>query len=70
MIEKLKDGRTSQLSKKQNQMHKTLARPEVSDLIGERLRTFYEEVAKQPVPDRFVDLLKQLDAASPSEKKT
>ena len=70
MIEKAKNGKTAQLSEKKNQMHPTLARPEVSDLIGERLRNFYEEVAKQPVPDRFVDLLKQLEAAGSPEKET
>jgi Anti-sigma factor NepR len=70
MVEKAKDGGTTQLSKKKNQMHQTLARPEVSDLIGERLRTFYDEVAKQPVPDRFVELLKQLEAANPPEEET
>jgi hypothetical protein len=58
------------VNKKKNQIYPTLARPEVSDLIGERLRSFYEEVAKQPVPDRFVELLKQLEAATPSEKET
>lgn len=70
MIEKAKNGKTTQLGKKKNQMHPTLARPEVSDLIGERLRNFYEEVAKQPVPDRFVDLLKQLEAAGSPEEET
>ena len=70
MVEETKDGRATQVSKKKNQMHPTLARPEVSDLIGERLRNFYEEVAKQPVPDRFVDLLKQLEAAGSPEKET
>jgi hypothetical protein len=69
MIEKAKDGKTAQLSKKKNQLHPTLARPEVSDLIGERLRNFYEEVAKQPVPDRFIDLLKQLEAAGSPEEE-
>ena len=43
---------------------KTPTSPEVSDLIGRRLRMYYEEVASQPVPDRFLDLLKQLDVAA------
>jgi len=70
MVEKINDGKTAQLGRKKNRMHHTLARPEVSDLIGERLRTFYEEVAKQPVPDRFVELLKQLEATSAPKKET
>ncbi len=70
MVEKAKASRFARSSKKKSQMYQTLARPEVSDLIGERLRTFYDAVAKQPVPDRFVDLLKQLEAANPPEKET
>jgi hypothetical protein len=42
--------------------------PEIYDLIGQRLRSFYDEVAQQPVPDRFVELLNQLEAKS-SQKK-
>jgi len=33
----------------------------VEKAIGNRLRAYYDEMAKQPVPDRFLDLLKQLD---------
>ena len=33
--------------------------------IGTRLRALYDEVAREPVPDRFVELLRQLD-----DKKT
>jgi hypothetical protein len=29
--------------------------------IGTRLRALYDEVAREPVPDRFVELLRQLD---------
>lgn len=29
--------------------------------IGARLRALYDEVAQEPVPDRFVELLRQLD---------
>ncbi|KAA0972327.1 hypothetical protein FPY71_04305 [Aureimonas fodinaquatilis] len=35
--------------------------------IGKRLKAYYEDVASEPVPDRFLSLLEQLDAA---EKKT
>ena len=70
MVEKVNDGKTAQWGRRKNRVHQTLARPEVSDLIGERLRTFYEEVAKQPVPDRFVELLKQLEATSAPKKET
>ena len=41
---------------------KTTAKPEVSDQIGRQLRSVYDDVLAQPVPDRFLDLLKDLDA--------
>lgn len=70
MVDKTKKGSAPKLSNKKDSMQQSLAKPEVSDLIGERLRTFYDDVAKQPVPDRFLDLLNQLQAASSPEKKT
>lgn len=30
--------------------------------IGEQLRSMYDELLQQPVPDRFADLLRKLDA--------
>jgi hypothetical protein len=54
--------------KKIEKMNHAPAQPEIYDLIGQRLRSFYDEVAQQPVPDRFVDLLNQLEAKS-SQKK-
>lgn len=36
----------------------------VERAIGSRLRAYYDEVAREPVPDRFVELLKQLDTDS------
>lgn len=32
----------------------------VQKAIGTKLRAYYDEVAKEPVPDRFVELLKRL----------
>ncbi|MGD0720060.1 MAG: NepR family anti-sigma factor [Roseiarcus sp.] len=34
---------------------------EVKDHIGRQLRALYDEVASQPVPDRFMELLNRLD---------
>lgn len=70
MVDKAKKDGAPQAGKKKVNMKHSLAKPEVSDLIGERLRSFYDDVAKQPVPDRFLDLLNQLQAASSPEKKT
>lgn len=34
---------------------------DVQSKIGEQLRAMYDDVVSQGVPDRFADLLKQLD---------
>ena len=47
---------------------KTSSKPEVIDLIGQRLRKYYDEIADQPVPNRFMQLLDQLDEAANSKK--
>ena len=39
----------------------------VERAIGSRLRAYYDEVAREPVPDRFVDLLKRLDTEDSSK---
>ncbi len=44
------------------------ANPDVSDLIARRLKKYYDEVAEQPVPDRFLDLLSRLEAANVPKK--
>jgi hypothetical protein len=36
----------------------------VERAIGSRLRAYYDEVAREPVPDRFVELLERLDEDS------
>ena len=41
---------------------KTTAKPEISDQIGRQLRSVYNDILAQPVPDRFLDLLKDIDA--------
>jgi hypothetical protein len=42
--------------------NKTPALPaEVQVKIGEKLKAIYDDVVRQPVPDRFKDLLSQLD---------
>ena len=35
--------------------------------IGDRLRTLYEDVLSEPVPDRFLELLSQLERRERSE---
>ena len=54
--------------KKIEKMNHAPNQPEIYDLIGQRLRNYYDEVAKQPVPDRFMDLLDRLEAKTSSKK--
>jgi hypothetical protein len=39
----------------------------VEKAIGSRLRAYYDEMAREPVPDRFVELLKRLDNPEPGK---
>ena len=41
---------------------------DVQAKIGQHLRTMYDEVVKQGVPDHFADLLKQLDQPADKER--
>ena len=47
---------------------KTSSKPDATDLIGKQLRKYYDEVADQPVPTRFLHLLDKLDDAISSKK--
>ena len=31
--------------------------------IGKKMRAIYDDLLEQPIPDRFIDLLKQIDKA-------
>ena len=43
------------------------AQVDVQAYIGRQLRAVYDDVAKQPVPDRFLDLMKKLEGIKPGE---
>ncbi len=66
--EKKRINKAPIVNDKNEKMIKTSSKPQVADLIGQRLRNYYEEVASEPIPDRFMDLLNQLDAASAGKK--
>ena len=38
--------------------------------IGKRLKAYYDDVAGEPVPDRFLMLLDALDAAETTTRRT
>lgn len=40
-----------------------------NDLIGQKLRAYYDEMAKQPVPDRFSALLRELEEKTKKDGK-
>ncbi|MGI3902007.1 MAG: NepR family anti-sigma factor [Janthinobacterium lividum] len=45
------------------------ARPGTADVqayIGRQLRAVYDDVVKQPIPDRFLALMKQLEEQGPN----
>ncbi len=49
---------------------KCAGRADVADQIGLGLRNVYDDVLSQPVPDRFFDLLRQLErVGGPQLKK-
>ncbi|MDE2362421.1 MAG: hypothetical protein KGM42_07060 [Hyphomicrobiales bacterium] len=41
--------------------------PSIQMHLGRRLRSIFEEVASEPVPDRFLNLLDQLEKAGADE---
>lgn len=40
----------------------------VADAVTSKLKAYYSDIAAQDVPDRFLDLLSQLDAADLAQK--
>ena len=41
-----------------------------SSAIAKRLKAYYDDVASEPVPDRFLSLLDALDAAESASKSS
>lgn len=39
------------------------SKPEIADQIGLQLRSVYDDILAQPVPGRFLDLLRQLEGS-------
>jgi Anti-sigma factor NepR len=61
---------TADLSKGGNQDRgKTSAVRARQRAIGRELRRYYDDVASEPVPDEFVELLRQIDESKPTSKK-
>ncbi|MFD0916485.1 NepR family anti-sigma factor [Pseudahrensia aquimaris] len=47
---------------------KPALKADIQAKIGEKLKEAYADVVNEPVPDRFLDLLNQLEASSPKTK--
>ena len=45
-------------------LKKTAAKSDITDQIGLHLRSVYDDILAQPVPGRFVELLRQLENSS------
>lgn len=68
------EGKKKKREAKNNMMNRTRlaaigVKPPVYDIIGKRLRDFYDEVSQQPVPDRFLELLNQLEAKTSKKER-
>ena len=42
--------------------------PALNSEIGKKMRAMYDDLLQQPVPDRFVELLKQIDQARENKR--
>ncbi len=49
---------------------KASAKPEIVNQIGQCLGRVYNDVLKQPVPDRFIELLQTLEDGLPASLET
>lgn len=55
------------MAEKQGKKSPPALDPLVQSHIGRRLRSIFDEVASQPVPDRFLELLDQLESGGPAQ---
>lgn len=67
MVEKPYSGKLPKTKNPKANVNLSVKNPGMADLIGQRLRSFYDDAAKQPIPDRFLDLLKKLEGENPPE---
>jgi hypothetical protein len=50
--------------------HETGLKSGIQEKLGRKLKEVYADVVNEPVPDRFLDLLNQLEEAEQSDKKS
>lgn len=57
-------------SRRRSPKHGAAVQIAAQDHIGRQLRAIYDDLLSQPVPDRFLELLRQLDDTGKPEAKT
>lgn len=57
-------GGSQTLNLSESCLKKTAAKSDIIDQIGLNLRSVYDDILAQPVPGRFLELLRQLESAS------
>ena len=57
-------------SRRRSPKHGAAVQSEAQDHIGRQLRAIYDDLLSQPVPDRFLELLQQLDDTGKPKAKT
>jgi hypothetical protein len=59
-----REGGNLDVKKEEPDREKTIAARARQRAIGRELRRLYDEIVQEPIPEDFVDLLKQIDAAA------
>jgi DNA-binding protein Fis len=54
---------------KKNMQRDDITAPPFHDFVGAKLKSYYAQIASEPIPDRFTELLKQLDSQAEAGKK-
>ncbi len=63
-------GKTRRIHRREEESGQKQEKPKVYGMIGQRLRDYFDGVARQPIPDRFEELLKKLeDNGKPEQDK-
>jgi Anti-sigma factor NepR len=64
------DAAIRKLEKTKKSMQRNdIPAPPFHDFVGAKLKSYYAQIASEPIPDRFTELLKQLDTQADAGKK-
>jgi Anti-sigma factor NepR len=73
MAEKLNDRKNSgkivkNKAKNMNGYQQSTAAPAIQDMLGAKLKAYYGEIVSEPIPDRLMALMAELEAQSAVKK--